>query len=171
MTDSKSKAAAIFSVDVEEWFHILDIGSAPHLSTWHSMPSRVEKNVYHLLELFSRSHARTTCFFLGWVAERFPHLVKEAARQGHEIASHGYAHRLIYQMSQNEFYDDATRSRWFLEDISSSPVLGYRAAGFSVTEQTPWFFDQLARAGYYYDASVFPTGRSHGGMRSALRTP
>lgn len=171
MVNPPSKAATIFSVDVEDWFHILDIPSAPALCAWHSIPSRVEKNFRRLLEIFSRKRVRTTCFFLGWVGEHYPHLVKEAAGEGHEIASHGYAHRLVYQMSQKEFYEDASRSRKLLEDISGSPVWGYRAAGFSVTEQTPWFFDQLARAGYYYDASVFPAERGHGGVRMALRTP
>ena len=135
------------------------------------MPSRVEQNFYHLLEIFARKNVRTTCFFLGWVGERFSHLVREAEAQGHEIASHGYAHRLVYEMTPKEFYEDAVRSRKLLEDISGSPVWGYRAAGFSVTERTPWFFDELSKAGYYYDASVFPAARSHGGIRSALRSP
>jgi polysaccharide deacetylase family protein (PEP-CTERM system associated) len=168
---SVAKPAAIFSVDVEDWFHILDIHSAPALADWSSMPSRVERNFYHLLELFSTKNVRTTCFFLGWVGERFPHLVREAAAQGHEIASHGYAHRLAYQMSAHEFYTDANRSRQILEDISGSPVWGYRAAGFSQNEESPWFFDQLSKAGYYYDASVFPAKRCHGGMHTALRSP
>jgi polysaccharide deacetylase family protein (PEP-CTERM system associated) len=167
----QAKVATIFSVDVEDWFHILDIGAAPVLASWHEMPSRVERNFYHLLELFNRKGVRTTCFFLGWVGEHFPHLVKEAAMQGHEIASHGYAHRLVYQMTPGEFYEDACRSRKCLEDIAGTSVWGYRAAGFSVTGQTPWFFDQLAKAGYYYDASVFPGRRGHGGMRTAPRTP
>jgi polysaccharide deacetylase family protein (PEP-CTERM system associated) len=135
------------------------------------MSSRVERNFYYLLELFSSRNVRTTCFFLGWVGERFPHLVRDAAAQGHEIASHGYAHRLVYQMSPTEFCADATRSRKLLEDTSGSPVWGYRAAGFSLTERTPWFFEQLSKAGYYYDASVFPATRNHGGMRTALRNP
>ena len=163
--------ASIFSVDVEDWFHILDIPSAPQLSDWDGLPSRVEQNFLRLLDLFSQHQARVTCFFLGWVGERFPHLVREAAARGHEIASHGYAHRLVYQMSQQEFYEDALRARRLLEDISGTPVAGYRSAGFSVTENTLWFFDALAEAGYGYDSSVFPAARAHGGMEGGRREP
>ncbi len=162
---------SVFSVDVEDWFHILDIPGGPPLAEWDSLPSLVEKNFQRLLDLFSRHDATVTCFFLGWVAERYPHLVREAARRGHEIASHGYAHRLVYEMSQREFRDDGARSRKLLEDLTGREVLGYRSAGFSVTKQTPWFFETLAEAGYRYDSSVFPAVRGHGGIESAPREP
>jgi polysaccharide deacetylase family protein (PEP-CTERM system associated) len=144
---------AIFSVDVEDWFHILDVPSTPAIESWSELPSRVESNFLRLLDLFGKKSVHVTCFFLGWVGERFPHLVKECVNQGHEVASHGYSHRLIYQMTRDEFYEDAIRSRSLLEDIAGIPVRGYRASGFSVTEQTPWFFEELAKAGYYYDSS------------------
>ena len=166
-----SGAGCIFSVDVEDWFHILDIPGGPPLAAWNSLPSRVEANFERLLDLFSRHDATVTCFFLGWVGERFPHLVKEAVRRGHEIASHGYAHRLVYEMSREEFAEDARRSRKLLEDLAGVPVLGYRSAGFSVTEKSPWFFEALAGAGYQYDSSVFPGNRGHGGMASSPRAP
>src|SRR5262245_1778763 len=134
----------IFSVDVEDWFHILDLPSTPKLSEWNSLPSSVEKNFRRLLELFGGRNARVTCFFLGWVAERFPQLVKEAVRAGHEIASHGYAHRLVYELTREQFREDALRSRQILEDIAGQPVLGYRSAGFSVTGDNAWFFETLA---------------------------
>jgi polysaccharide deacetylase family protein (PEP-CTERM system associated) len=162
---------SIFSVDVEDWFHILDIPSAPPLSEWRGLPSRVERNFRELLDLFSRYRVRTTCFFLGWIGETYPHLVKEAAARGHEVASHGYAHRLVYEMSRQEFTDDVRRSRELLEDLAGEPVAGYRAAGFSSTEHTPWFFDALAEAGYTYDSSVFPALHGHGGVRGARRDP
>lgn len=162
---------AIFSVDVEDWFHILDVPSTPAIESWSELPSRVESNFLRLLELFGKKRVHVTCFFLGWVGERFPHLVRECVNQGHEVASHGYSHRLIYQMTRDEFYEDAIRSRSLLEDIAGIPVRGYRASGFSVTEQTPWFFEELAKAGYYYDSSVFPAKHGHGGIENALRTP
>ncbi len=162
---------SVFSVDVEDWFHILDIPGGPPLAEWDSLPSLVEKNFQRLLDLFSRHDATVTCFFLGWVAERYPHLVREAARRGHEIASHGYAHRLVYQLNQREFREDGLRSRKLLEDLTGREVLGYRSAGFSVTKQTPWFFETLAEAGYRYDSSVFPALRGHGGIKSAPRQP
>ncbi len=162
---------SVFSVDVEDWFHILDIPSAPPIAEWDSLPSRVESNFRRLLDIFSRKRVRVTCFFLGWIAERYPHLVKEAASRGHEIASHGYAHRLVYEMTAGEFREDALRSRLLLEDIGGRPVRGYRSAGFSTTERTPWFFEELAAAGYSYDSSVFPVRHGHGGMHGAPRTP
>lgn len=162
---------SVFSVDVEDWFHILDIPGGPPLAEWASLPSRVEKNFLRLLDMFSEHHATTTCFFLGWVAERFPHLVREAADRGHEIASHGFSHRLVYEMNRGEFLEDVTRARALLEDLTGTPVAGYRAAGFSATEKTPWFFEALLEAGYRYDSSVFPAQRGHGGMQSSPRLP
>lgn len=169
--DSTRAMESIFSVDVEDWFHILDIPAAAPITEWSSLPSRIEVNFHRLLDIFSQKRARVTCFFLGWIAEHYPHLVKEAISQGHEIASHGYSHRLVYEMSPAEFREDALHSRKLLEDISGCPVQGYRAAGFSTTEQTPWFFDELAAAGYSYDSSVFPARRGNGGMHGAVRAP
>ena len=170
-TQALPASQAVFSVDVEDWFHILDVPSAPKMENWAEMPSRVEANFVRLLDLFSERGVHVTCFFLGWVAERFPQLVKECVSRGHEVASHGWAHRLVYEMSREEFGADAKKSRELLEDISGTPVRGYRAAGFSVTHQAPWFFEELAKAGYYYDSSVFPAARSHGGMVNGRRTP
>jgi polysaccharide deacetylase family protein (PEP-CTERM system associated) len=162
---------SIFSVDVEDWFHILDVPSAPALAEWSSLPSRVEKNFSKLMDIFSEEKVHVTCFVLGWIGERFPQLVKEAAARGHEIASHGYGHRLVYEQSREDFYEDVRHARLLLQDIAGAPVSGYRAPGFSTTEQTPWFFDVLAEAGYQYDSSVFPAARGHGGMRDGRRDP
>lgn len=166
----KSKQC-IFSVDVEDWFHILDTPAAPDIASWSALPSRVEMNFRRLLDLFSEQEKLVTCFFLGWIAERFPHLVREAVARGHEIASHGYAHRLAYTMTRSEFRADALRSRLLLEDISGTSVMGYRAAGFSSTEAIPWFFAELCASGYLYDSSVFPARRGHGGNPNSLLNP
>ncbi len=162
---------SIFSVDVEDWFHILDVPSVPTIDQWASLPSCVEKNFSRLLDLFSEMNVQVTCFFLAWVAERFPHLVKEAANRGHEVASHGYGHRLVYELSRAEFYEDVRKARLLLQDICGTEVVGYRAPGFSTTDETPWFFDVLAEAGYQYDSSVFPAARGHGGMPQGRREP
>jgi polysaccharide deacetylase family protein (PEP-CTERM system associated) len=162
---------SIFSVDVEDWFHILDVPSAPVISEWAGLPSHVEKNFRKLLDLFSDCNVQVTCFFLGWVGERFPHLVKEAVARGHEIASHGYGHQLVFNQTRDQFHDDVRRARLLLEDISGTPVVGYRAPGFSTTEDTPWFFEALVAAGYQYDSSVFPAARGHGGIRDGRREP
>lgn len=162
---------SIFSVDVEDWFHILDIPNAPSLLGWDQLPSRVERNFSLLLDLFAEHEVKVTCFFLGWVASRFPSLVKRASAEGHEIASHGYAHRLVQDMGREEFYKDAVSARQILEDISGMPVRGYRAAGFSVLSGTDWFFPELARGGYQYSSSVFPGVCGHGGIGQFRREP
>ena len=160
----------IFSVDVEDWFHILDVPAAPDIASWPGLPSHVERNFRRLLELFSEEGRQVTCFFVGWIAERFPHLVREAVAGGHEIASHGYSHQLVYKMTREQFRDDALRSRLLLEDISGTRVIGYRAAGFSSTDATPWLFDEICSCGYLYDSSVFPARHGHGGSpKSPLR--
>jgi polysaccharide deacetylase family protein (PEP-CTERM system associated) len=165
------KMKCIFSIDVEDWFHILDIPSSPQLQTWNSLPSRVEKNFTNLLDLFSGTRTRATCFFLGWIAERYPGLVREASARGHGIASHGYGHRLVYEMTEADFFEDASMSKKIIEDVSGKPVIGYRSAGFSTTVSTPWFFDKLIEAGYRYDSSVFPAPRGHGGWRTNHLAP
>lgn len=161
----------VFSIDVEDWFHILDLASAPRLYEWNNLPSRVETNFVRLLDLSGQHGVRCTCFFVGWVAQRFPHLVKVALERGHEIASHGWAHRLAYELTPKEFYEDAARAKEVLEQISGRRVLGYRCAGFSVSKDNAWLFDELIRAGYVYDASVFPGPRAHGGWRNGRYFP
>jgi polysaccharide deacetylase family protein (PEP-CTERM system associated) len=155
---------SIFSIDVEDWFNLSGTGMEPPSSEWDRMESRVEGNFRGLLGLLAENGSTATCFFLGYFGKRFPHLVREAIDAGHEIASHSCFHRLVYEMSPDEFYEDAVSSRKLLEDISGHPVRGYRAPAFSVTERTPWFFEKLVEAGYEYDSSVFPTHHQTGGL-------
>lgn len=157
----------IFTIDVEEWFHILDIPSRPS----HPVASCVERNFIVLLDLLSEAKVSATCFFLGCIAEQYPHLVQEATDRGHEVASHGYGHELVYTMNASQFYDDVARSKEVIERASGRRVLGYRCPGFSCTESTPWFFEELLRAGYRYDSSVFPQRGSHGGVCDAPLFP
>jgi len=161
----------VLSVDVEDWYHILEVASAPDISEWNSLSSSVERNFRKLLDMFSENNVHVTCFFLGYVAERFPQLVREAYDHGHEIASHGYAHRLIYTMTPESFLEDARKSKDILENVTGRQVLGYRAPGFSVTQDTPWFFDKTLEAGYRYDSSVFPAPRQHGGLETDQLAP
>ncbi len=161
----------IMSVDVEDWFHILDVRPVPGVDRWDTFESRVERNLLHLLDAFDRHGVQVTCFFLGWVAERFPHLVRTAAARGHEIASHGHLHGLIYRDTREAFAQDIRRSRSVLEDIAQKPVLGYRAPGFSIVKSTPWAFQELVEAGYRYDSSIFPAARGHGGVAGARIDP
>lgn len=161
----------IFSVDIEDWYHISGLPNTPKLTEWESLPSRVDKNFIQLLNIFSRKGVQVTCFFLGWMAQKFPHLVREAKERGHEIASHGYSHKLAYEMSKDEFLQDVRKAKDIIENISGSTVLGYRAPGFSVTKDTPWFFDKLIEAGYVYDSSVFPAPRVFGGLKTNKYSP
>lgn len=165
------ESRCIFSIDVEDWFHILDIPATPPIDTWVTLESRVERNLQRLLEILSEYDVRATCFFLGWVAERFPQLVRETAQAHHEIASHGYAHELVFRMSPEAFLSDASRSKRLIEDVSGLPVRGFRATGFSVTGDNPWFFENLVEAGYRYDSSIFPAHRGHGGFRTDVLAP
>jgi polysaccharide deacetylase family protein (PEP-CTERM system associated) len=170
----RSPIESIFSIDVKDfndWYHMLRGGARPPLSAWDTLPALVEANFLELLDLFSERNVHVTCFFVGWIAERFPHLVKEAAHRGHEIASHGYKHRLIVEMTQSEFLEDALRSRRVLEDVAGCAVRGYRAAGFFLIQHAPWFFDKLCEASYEYDSSEFPSGREHGEMTAAIPRP
>jgi len=161
----------IFTVDVEDWFHILELPTMPDTAAWGALPSRVSRNFHVMLDIFDERKVHVTCFFLGWVAEQFPELVRAAADGGHEIASHGYSHRLIYEMTPEEFLEDIGKSKQIIEDIACKQVIGYRAPGISVTSETPWFFDKLAQAGHRYDSSIFPGPRQHGGYVSWSRHP
>lgn len=161
----------VFSIDVEDWFHILDAEQVPKYSEWDSQTSVVEKNFGRLLDLLDRKDVRATCFFLGWVARKYPHLVKDAARRGHEVASHGFRHNLIFEQSPDEFRSDIADAKKLLEDLSGTPVLGYRAPGFSVMHDNAWALDVIRGAGYQYDSSLFPARRGHGGFIGAERNP
>jgi polysaccharide deacetylase family protein (PEP-CTERM system associated) len=158
-------------VDVEDWFHILEIDPVPPVTAWDTFQSRVERNFQTLLDGFDRHRVHVTCFFLGWIARRFPHLVRGAADRGHEIASHGDMHQLIYTQTPAEFRRDIRHAKAALEDIGGSPVDGYRAPGFSIVKRTPWAFEELVSAGYTYDSSVFPATRGHGGLVGAPTRP
>lgn len=162
---------SIFSVDVEEWFHILDVPSTPAIAAWAGLEPRVEKSFRAMLDVFAEKQVRATLFFLAWVVERYPHLVKEAVAGGHEIASHGYAHELVYRQDRATFLADITKAKRIIEQAAGVAVRGYRAPGFSVTAETPWFFDAVAEAGYAYDSSIFPGERGHGGLPGAQAVP
>lgn len=162
----KSGFKSIFSIDVEDWFNISQQGVEPDFSQWDNLPSCVEKNFSRMLEILSQFDIRATCFFIGYFAQRFPMLVRRASECGHEVASHGYAHRLVFTQTPDEFYADVRRTRLLLEDILGRPVHGYRAAAFSVTDKTPWFFEKLIEGGYKYDSSVFPAPHRIGGLKT-----
>ena len=159
------------TVDVEEWFNILDIPGEIPFEKWGEQENRLTGNLERLLELFRKHKVRATCFWLGYFAEKYPELVKRCAAEGHEIASHGYAHVLAFKVGRERFREDIRKGKAVLENIIQQPVLGFRAAGFSTTDDTTWTFEEIRSAGYLYDSSVFPTSRGHGGMNSSPLGP
>lgn len=165
------------TVDVEEHFQVSAFADAVSRGEWPAMPSRVERNTRDLLDLFDEHNYRATFFVLGWVAERHPALVREIAARGHEVASHGYSHELIYKQNIDVFRDETLKSKSMLEDMVQKPVLGYRAASYSITEKSLWALDVLVDAGFKYDSSIFPVRHDRYGIPDAnpaphrLRTP
>ncbi len=144
------------SVDVEEYFHAANLEPAVGRRGWDRLESRVEAATDRVLELFERCGAKGTFFILGYCARRHPNLVRRIAAAGHEIASHGYAHRIAYQQTPLQFSRDVRIAKSLLEDISGHAVLGYRAPNFSITNKNQWAYDALIEAGYRYDSSRYP---------------
>lgn len=155
------------TVDVEDYFHVSAFSECIDQKNWDSHPLRVEKNTRRLLDLFDQYAVRATFFVLGWVAERTPNLVMEIAARGHEVASHGYSHQLVYNQTPDTFRKETLHSKYLLEEIIQAPVRGYRAASYSITEQSRWALDILAEAGFDYDSSIFPVYHDRYGIPNA----
>ena len=160
-----------FTVDVEDYYQVSAF--EPHVSRdrWGDYESRVEANTRIMLGLLDRHNVKATFFILGWVGERYPQLVRDIHQAGHEIASHGYWHRLIYNQTPEEFRDDIRRSRQVLEDIIGERVFIYRAPSFSVTEQSRWALDILVEEGFSIDSSIFPIHHDRYGIPDAKSFP
>jgi polysaccharide deacetylase family protein (PEP-CTERM system associated) len=163
--------ANALTVDVEDYFQVSAL--SPHIqrADWERMPCRVERNVERILELLEESGAQATFFTLGWIAERYPALVRRVVAGGHELASHGYAHLRATDQTPAEFLADIIRAKALLEDIAGVRVSGYRAPSFSIGKQNSWAFDCIAEAGYGYSSSVYPIRHDHYGMPDAPRFP
>jgi polysaccharide deacetylase family protein (PEP-CTERM system associated) len=154
MTSAGHTGSAAMSIDVEDWFQVENLKPVVARATWDSRESRVVRNTNRILDLLEEHGARATFFVLGWVAERQPELIRRIAAGGHEIASHGYGHDLIYTLSPAEFRADVERGKKLLEDVTGQRVIGYRAPSFSITD---WAVSILQDLGFEYDSSVFPT--------------
>jgi polysaccharide deacetylase family protein (PEP-CTERM system associated) len=159
------------TVDVEDYFQVSAFERTVSRDRWDSYGSRVVANTSRLLDLFAESGVRATFFVLGWVAERHADLVRRIAATGHEVASHGYAHRLVYEMTPEEFREDLRRARRVLEDAVGAPILGFRAPSYSITARSSWALDILIEEGYEYDTSIFPIHHDRYGIPSAPRHP
>jgi len=159
------------TVDVEDYFHVRAFANVIDRANWDSLPCRVEANTSRMLDLFAEKGAKATFFVLGWVAERYPEIVRRIRAEGHEIASHGYAHRNIDTQTPAEFREDIRRAKGLLEDIAGGPVSGYRAPTFSIGPKTWWAYDLLAEEGFVYSSSVYPVAHDLYGVPDAPRTP
>ena len=159
------------SVDVEDYFQVSAFDKVVAREAWARFESRVEANTDRLLGLFAEHDVRATFFVLGWVAERHPALVCRIAAAGHEIASHGFGHQLVYEMDPERFRDDVRRAKRQLEDTAGQAVSGYRAPSYSITKQSLWALDVLVEEGYHYDASIFPVHHDRYGIPDAPRHP
>ena len=168
MTVSATNA---LTVDVEDYFHVAALAPNIHRDSWASRESRVVGNTQKLLAIFEQFDVRGTFFVLGWVAERHPQLVRDIAARGHEIACHGYSHRLVYEQSPEEFYAETLRAKNLLEEITGSAVVGYRAASYSIVRESLWALDILVELGFAYDSSIFPVRHDRYGIPNAERIP
>ena len=151
---TNTQPLAAMSIDVEDWFQVENLKGVVARDTWDERELRVERNTDRMLELMDNRGVTGTCFVLGWVAEKCPALIKRIADAGHELASHGYGHDLIYSLSQDEFREDIKRGKGLVEDLTGAEITGYRAPSFSITD---WAIDILHEQGITYDSSAFPT--------------
>lgn len=155
------------TVDVEDYFQVSAFESIIGVDKWHTFTTRVVANTHRILALFDANNIKATFFVLGWVAERHGDLVREIAARGHEVACHGFSHQLVYRQERATFQQETLRSKAMLEDLVQAPVLGYRAASYSITQQSLWALDVLADAGFDYDSSIFPVRHDLYGIPAA----
>ncbi len=155
MSSALTKLNAM-TVDVEDYFHVAAFEQQIKPADWDSLVTRVDRNTRLLLDLFDQHGAKSTFFFLGWVAQRYPDLVKEVKRRGHEVASHGFAHSKVHSQTPAEFRQDATHAKQLLEDLTGEPVVGYRAPSFSINKRSEWAFEILKELGHGYSSSTYP---------------
>ncbi|MCP4231727.1 MAG: DUF3473 domain-containing protein [bacterium] len=159
-----------FTVDLEEWFHI--VGSdCPNENTWNDFAPLIEPHTSRILTLLDEYETKATFFILGWIADKYPDLVKRIADFGHELACHGYGHQSLLELTPDEFDRDTEKALAFFEKTGLPRPIGYRAASYSITPETKWVFEKLFKYGFKYDASVFPARRDLGGYRGAPSQP
>ena len=157
------------TIDVEDYFQVSAFAPFIARSDWPQRECRVERNVERILAMLAARGTHATFFTLGWIAERYPQLVRQIVAQGHELASHGYGHERASDLSEGDFFADIDRAKKMLEDIGGVSVQGYRAPSFSIGTKNLWAFDTLARAGYRYSSSIYPIHHDHYGMPDAPR--
>jgi polysaccharide deacetylase family protein (PEP-CTERM system associated) len=159
------------TIDVEDYYMVSAFADTIRFEDWHDYESRIEMNTYRILNLLTEQRVKATFFVLGWVAEQSPQLVRDIHSAGHEVACHGYNHKLIYHMTPEQFREDVHRAKGILEDITGNSVIGFRAASYSVVKETLWALDILIEEGFRYDSSIFPIHHDRYGLPGADRFP
>lgn len=157
------------TVDVEDYFQVGAFENNIDRGDWNNLECRVERNMDIILKMFDDASVKATFFTLGWIAERYPQIIRQIVENGHELASHGMSHIRVSSQSPEEFLHDAMTSKKLLEDIGGTPVKGYRAPSFSIGENNLWALDTLYEVGYKYSSSIYPISHDHYGMPSAPR--
>ena len=157
------------TIDVEDYFQVSAFSSHIDRNEWNTRECRIERNMDGLLAMLAEHETTATFFTLGWIAERYPKLVRQIVDQGHELASHGYGHERASDQNEASFFADINLAKLILEDLSGTSVIGYRAPSFSIGQANLWAFDCLARAGYRYSSSIYPIHHDHYGMPHAPR--
>jgi len=164
-----NKLTNAMTVDVEDYFQVSAFEKVISRDCWDSMPVRVEKNTQRVLDIFAEHDVKATFFMLGWVADRYPGLVERITKEGHELASHGYAHLRVTQQTRAEFREDIDRTKRLLEDMSGTEVKGYRAPSYSIGKANLWAHEEIQEAGYQYSSSVYPVNHDLYGFPEAPR--
>ena len=157
------------TIDVEDYFQVSAFAPYIRRDEWDSRECRIERNVNRILDMLAGRSVKATFFTLGWVADRYPQVVRRIVAEGHELASHGYGHERASDLTEAAFTADVTRAKKLLEDIAGAPVLGYRAPSFSIGTGNLWAFDVLARTGHRYSSSIYPIQHDHYGMPDSPR--
>jgi len=154
----------ILTFDIEEWFHILNNTSTKGQEQWSNFESRIHSNMDIIFDLLEKNNVSATFFVLGWIAEKYPEIVRQISDRGYEIGSHTHLHQLVFEQDYKTFYNDVEKSIKTLEDCTGKKVNSFRAPGFSITEKNKWAFEALHNLGIEKDSSVFPAKRNHGGL-------
>ena len=156
----------ILTFDIEDWFHILDNKETKSVSEWNKFDSRIQLGMNIIYDILDKSNLSATFFVVGWMAEKYPEIIREISDRGHEVASHTHLHQLAYTQDRKTFNDDVEKSIKTLENCTGKKITSFRAPGFSITETNKWAFEVLHELGITKDSSVFPAGRAHGGLSS-----
>lgn len=156
----------VLTFDIEEWFHILDNKETKSISEWNKFDSRIQLGMDIIYNILDNTNCSATFFVLGWMAEKYPEIIREISNRGYEIASHTHLHQLAYTQDKKTFFCDVEKSIKTLEDCTGKKVNSFRAPGFSITKNNKWAFEVLHELGIRKDSSIFPARRAHGGLPS-----